>query len=61
MNYPKMLYYECASCGNHGLDENRPGKGKDECACGNADWKLMKYQASYQVGKEAWIHPEGEI
>jgi len=55
-----MVRYECANCGNRGLQHNRP----DNSGCGGCDspdWKIMKKQEAYIVGQEDWVHPEGEI
>ena len=57
---PSMIRYKCATCGNTCLQEKRP----DNSVCGGCDkpdWKIMRIQESYEVGKRNWIHPDGEI
>lgn len=53
-------YYECANCANRCLSEPNKKPGNN-CACGNADWKLMKNQQAWIVGEEDYIEPKGEI
>lgn len=57
---PKLLHYKCKTCGNQCLQEAKP----ENSACGGCDspdWKLMKHQEAYEVGKESFNHPNGEI
>jgi len=55
------LWYKCATCGNKGLSES-PDEKHDKCGgCDSPDFKLMKHQQSWIVGKEDYIHPEGTI
>lgn len=55
-----MVRFECKTCGNRGLQEERPDN--TECGgCNNPDWKIMKNQESYIIGGKDWVHPHGEI
>lgn len=57
---PIMLHYKCGNCGNKCLQESRPNNSI--CGgCNNPDWKIMKNQESYMVGKVDWIYPMWEI
>ncbi len=58
--YPEILRYKCATCGNRCLQDYRP----DNSICGgckNPDCKLMKFQEAYMVDGKDFIHEKGEI
>jgi hypothetical protein len=59
MEMSPLKWWKCVSCGNKGLCEIRPTTCHDKCESPN--FKLLKHQEAYEVGKADYVDDRDKL